>query len=208
MLVSTFEVLVKPQLPRASDLPPGIPIPAGLGNLSRNVIQGYFLTIANVNFFPVTVSVVFTIKFPEDPGGTILSPINFDDFLNAVDISGVNLFAATTPAAKLIPEVVPQNNKARITFTLPENGTGLLILQPNILNDKAIADAKFEARGYVEIFLSSLSGSDEATLLITPEQRGTFFTDLNGATPADVGLDQIAYALPISNGGVFRLSNI
>jgi hypothetical protein len=208
MLVSTFEVLVKPQLPRASDLPPGIPIPAGLGNLSRNVIQGYFLTIANVNFFPVTVSVVFTIKFPEDPGGTILSPINFDDFLNAVDISGVNLFAATTPAAKLIPEVVPQNNKARITFTLPENGTGLLILQPNILNDKVIADAKFEARGYVEIFLSSLSGSDEATLLITPEQRGTFFTDLNGATPADVGLDQIAYALPISNGGVFRLSNI
>jgi hypothetical protein len=208
MLVSTFEVLVKPQLPRASDLPPGIPIPAGLGNLSRNVIQGYFLTIANVNFFPVTVSVVFTIKFPEDPGGTILSPINFDDFLDAVDISGVNLFAATTPAAKLIPEVVPQNNKARITFTLPENGTGLLILQPNILNDKVIADAKFEARGYVEIFLSSLSGSDEATLLITPEQRGTFFTDLNGATPADVGLDQIAYALPISNGGVFRLSNI
>ncbi len=203
MLVSTFEVLVKPQLPRVSDLPPGIPIPAGFDNLSRNVIQGYFLTVANVNFFPVTVSVVFTIKFPEDPGGAILSPVSFDEFINAVDISGVNLFAT-----KLIPEIVPQNNKARLTFTLPENGTGLLILQPNILNAKVIADAKFEARGYVEIFLSSLSGSDEATLLITPEQRGTFFKDPNGATPADVGLDQIAYALPISNGGVFRLSNI
>jgi hypothetical protein len=203
MLVSTFEVLVKPQLPRSSDFPPGITLPAGFDNLSRNVIQGYFLTIANVNFFPVTVSVVFTIKFPEGPGGAILSPVNFDEFINAVDISGVNLFAT-----KLIPEVVPQNNKARITFTLPENGTGLLILQPNILKDKVINDAKFEARGYVEIFLSSLSGSDEATLLVTPEQRGTFFKDLNGATPADVGLDQIAYALPISNGGVFRLSNI
>ncbi|PSB44136.1 hypothetical protein, partial [Chamaesiphon polymorphus] len=193
MLVSTFEVLVKPQLPRASDLPPGVPVPPGLGNLSRNVLQGYFLTIANVNFFPVTVSVVFTLKFPENPGGAIPSPVNFDDFLNAVDISGVNLFAAN-PSAKLVPEVVPQNNKARITFTLPENGTGLLILQPNILNSQIITDANFEARGYVEIFLSSLSGSDEATLLITPEQRGTFFKDLNGATPAEVGLDQIAYA--------------
>jgi hypothetical protein len=193
MLVSTFEVLVKPQLPSV----------AGIANLSRNVIQGYFLTIANVNFFPVTVSVVFTVNFPEDPEDPITLPKNFADFLNAVDISGINLISSN----QLVPETVPKNNKARLTFTVPENTTGLLILQANILNPATLLAANFEARGYVEIFLSSLSGSDSATLLVTPEHRGTFYKDLNGATLADVGLDQIAYALPVSNGGIFTLSN-
>ncbi len=199
MLVSTFEILLKPQLP--SDSPE-------LKKLSRKVIQGYFLTIANVNFFPVTVSVVFTIKFPVDPDVETERPTSWKDFLNIVDISGQNLFSGGSPQATLVPEIVPQNNKARITFTLPENGTGLLILQPNILPPSDLLTvANFEARGYVEIFLSSLSNSDTATLLVTPEHRGTFFNNLEGENPDDVGLDQIAYSLPISNGGVFNLSN-
>jgi hypothetical protein len=188
MLVSTFEILVK------SQLPPNLPAP--LNKLNRKVIQGYFLTIANVNVVPVTLSVVFTVKFPV-PG----SPTSFNDFLDAIDISGTNLFGS------LIPEAVPQNNKARLTFTLPENTTGSLILQANILNSALLNAANFEARGYVEIFLSSLSGSDRATLLVTPEHRGTFYKDINGSTSDKVGLDQIAYALPVSNGGVFTLSN-
>ena len=196
MLVSTFEVLVKPQLP-------SVP---GLENLSRKVIQGYFLTIANVNFFPVTVSLVFTVKFPQNPLDPTALPKNFQDFLDAVDISGINLFSPD-PQATLVPEIVPQTNKARLTFTLPANDTGLLILQANILNPEILSGANFEVRGYVEIFLSSLSGSDIATLMVTPEQRGTFFKNLDGKTPADVGLDQVAYSLPVSNGGVFRLSN-
>jgi hypothetical protein len=200
MLVSTFEVLVKPQFPR------NVPAPQ-IANLTRTVIQGYFLTIANVNFFPVTVSLVFTIKFPSDPAVLTERPRNFQDFIQAVDISGVNILPPAT-GAKLVPELVPQNNKARITFTLPENGTGLFILQPNILDQTVLSESNFEARGYVEIFLSSLSGSNDATLMVTPEHRGTFFQKLNGATPADVNLDQIAYALPVSNGGIFNLSNV
>lgn len=203
MLVSTFEVLVKPQLPS---------VPGVTANLSRNVIQGYFLTIANVNFFPVTLSVVFTIKFPQDltPELTPTTdefPKNFDDFLSVVDISGTNLLPSDPRAPKLVPEFVPSTNKARLTFTLAENSTGLLLLQANILNRDILAGANFEARGYVEIFLSSLSGSDTATLIVTPEQRGTFYKNSDSETVAEVGLDQIAYALPISNGGVFKLSN-
>ena len=197
-LVSNFEVLLKPQLP---------PV-AGIDKLSRKVIQGYFLTISNVNFFSVTVSVVFTIKFPIDPTDATERPTSWQDFLDVVDISGQNLFSGDVPQSTLVPEIVPQNNKARITFTLPENGTGLLLLQPNILPPSdLLTTANFEARGYVEIFLSSLSGSDAATLLITPEHRGTFFKNPEGKTPDAVSLDQIAYALPVSNGGVFRLSN-
>ena len=200
-LISNFEVLVKSQLP---------PVP-GLDKLSRKVIQGYFLTISNVNFFPVTVSIVFTVRFPLDPVNPLDPPAfpkNFGDFLNAVDVLGQNVFSGESPQSTLVPEIVPQNNKARITFTLPENGTGLLILQPNILPPADfLTTANFEARGYVEIFLSSLSGSDTATLLVTPEHRGTFFRDFESKNPDDVSLDQIAYALPVSNGGIFKLSN-
>jgi hypothetical protein len=200
MLVSTFEVLVKPQLPDV----------AKIAGLSRTVIQGYFLTIANVNFFPVTVSIVFTIKFPRDPSDPNARPQSFDDFLDAIDVSGKNLLSIFDPEAKLVPELVPQNNKARLTFTLPENDTGLLILQPDILSPtlNLLSQKNFEARGYVEIFLSSLSGSNDATLMVTPEHRGTFFKDLDGETTADIGLDQIAYTLPVTNGGIFNLSNV
>jgi hypothetical protein len=201
-LVSTFEILVKPQLP-----PLGV-----LDQISRKVIQGYFLTIANVNFFDVTISVVFTLRFPKNAPGSPTPkprPISFEDFLNVVDISGENIFPQNpNPQGKLVPEVVPANNKARITFTLPANGTGLLLLQANIIKNDSelLKSANFEARGYVEIFLSSLSGSDTATLLVTPEHRGTFFKNLDN-NPTGAGLDQIAYALPVSNGGVFKLSN-
>jgi hypothetical protein len=199
MLVSTFEVLLKPQFPTN---------PSGFDKVTRTVIQGYFLTVANVNFFPVTVSLVFTIRFPKDPTDLTERPTSFKDFIDAVDISGQNLFSGAFPQATLIPEIVPQNNKARLTFTIPENTTGLLVLQPNVIKYPELLTApNFEARGYVEIFLSSLSGSDTATLLITPEQRGTFFKDLKGQTLADIGLDQISYPLPVSNGGVFKLSN-
>jgi hypothetical protein len=199
-LVSTFELLVKPQLP---------PVPAGpLAKINRTVIQGYFLTIANVNYIDVALSVVFTLKFPTNPGGPSVRPTSFDQFLSVVDITGKNLFPGQATQAALKPEIVPRNNKARITFTIPGNDTGLLLLQPNILPPSdLLTNPNFEARGYVEIFLSSLSGSDSATVLLTPEHRGTFFKDAAGATPDAVNLDQIAYALPISNGGVFKLSN-
>jgi len=204
-LVSTFELLLKPQLPAATT----DEFPA-LGNLSRNILQGYFLTISNVNFFDVTVSIVLTVQFPVHPLDPKVRTLTINDFLQALDISGDNLIASSSiPDSQVLgtltPEVAP--NKARLTFILPANATGLLLIQPNILDKKLLAALNFEARGYVEVFLSSLSGSDSATLLITPEHRGTFFKDINGETFPQVGLDQISYALPVSNGGVFRLSN-
>lgn len=202
MLVSTFEILLKPQFPKK--LPPVIPpAPTGVEALSRTVIQAYFLTIANVNFFDVTVSLVFTIRFPVDTPPTE-EPTSFKDFIDAIDITGVNL-----TNTQLIPEAVPANNKACLTFTIPANTTSQLILQPDfITRPERLKSANFEARGYVEIFLSSLSGSNMATLLLTPEQRGTFFKDLDAKLEANIGLDQIAYGLPISNGGVFNLDNL
>ena len=199
MLLSTFELLLKPQFPTGVSTDPNV------AAISRTVLQGYFLTVANVNFFDVTISLVFTIKFPEDVTSKSSSPSSFKDFIDAVDITGSNNL---TPPIPLVPELVPANNKARITYTIPSNATSLLVLLPDFVsNPQFLTDANFEARGYVEIFLSSLSGSDAATLLVTPQQRGTFFRDLSATDFPNIGLDQIAYDLPVSNGGVFQLSN-
>jgi hypothetical protein len=57
-------------------------VPA-LAKLNRKVIQGYFLTVANVNIVPVAVSVVFTIKFPI--GGTLFPDHGVFTLSNAED---------------------------------------------------------------------------------------------------------------------------
>lgn len=178
MLISTFELLVKPQLP------PGLPAP--ISNLGRNVIQGYFLTIANLNLVDLALSVVFTIR------GDVSGIITF------LDTSGVNI------TGNLTPDIGP--NKFRFSpLFLAAQATGLLIIQPN---PSLISTLDFEVRGYAEIFLSSLSGTlTNIQLQVTPEQRGTFFGDPTQANIADRGLDQIAYSLPVQNGGFFTLSS-
>jgi hypothetical protein len=190
MLVSTFEILVKSQLPK--NLPS--PLPANLEKLSRTVIQGYFLTLANTTSSTVKVSLVFTAVTPS---------IDIDKTFIFLDVEGVNI------PGDLIPDTAA--NKARFTITIPGNDTGLFILQPDILkagkDGKTLLDtADFELRGYVEIFMSSLSKSKSAKLLLTPEHRGTFFKNLKDADPQ---LDQIVYSLPTANGGsLFNLKNL
>ncbi|PSF35552.1 hypothetical protein C7H19_16200 [Aphanothece hegewaldii CCALA 016] len=203
MLVSTFELLVKPQLPEEMDLPATIPgeIKDKITKLSRTVIQGYFLTISNLNAFNATISLVFTV--------VLQPPLKIKDLLGskeapaAGDLIGFLDVKETNLIANIRPDFSP--NKIRFTRTIPASETGLFLLQPNILKPELLDGKKFEVRGYVEVFISSLStGFNSARLLITPEQRGTFYTNLE-ADP--VQLDQIAYALPTAHGGsLFELS--
>lgn len=190
MLVSTFEVLVKSQLPKPGDIntelpldPPPADFLAKLQKLGRTVIQGYFLTLANINDFDVTVSLVFTALTPS---------ISVEETIGLIDVENVNLQVKGEPD--------PLDGKVRYTLTVPANDTGLFIFQPNFLkNPNLLDDQNFEVRGYVEISLSILSkGKNSAQLLLTPEHRGTFFKDLGADNPQ---LDQIVYTLPTANGG-------
>lgn len=178
MLVSTFEILVK------SQLPPELKSP-----LSRKVIQGYFLTLSNLNPFSVVLSLVFTAVTP-----------SLNDVIPFLDVTGVNV------GGPLVPDPIPP--KVRFQLRLPANDTGLFLLQPDIINNpELLTDEKqsLEVRGFVEIFVSSLSGRNSADILVTPEQRGTFFGDLKATDPR---LDQIAYSIPTAHGGsLFTLSN-
>jgi hypothetical protein len=56
MIISTFELLLKSQLPNDVELPNDIK------NLSRNVIQGYFLTVANLSSRDLVLSLIFTTR--------------------------------------------------------------------------------------------------------------------------------------------------
>jgi hypothetical protein len=182
MIISTFELLLKPQLPSGT---------AGVaGNLGRNVIQGYFLTIANLSPVDLALSLVFTTRLP---AGTTLA-----DVVSFVDTSGLN--NSLTP--------IQLGNKIRYSpLILPIEATSLFILQP-LPTDAAIAALSFEARGYVDISPSSLSGMlpPGVQIQVTAEQRGTFFSDVNAVDIADRSLDQIAYGLTVQNGGLLALT--
>ncbi|MCF4969182.1 hypothetical protein [Nostoc sp. CMAA1605] len=193
MLVSTFELLVKPQFPKAANLPAPVPpfLKDSIEKLSRNVIQGYFLTLSNINAFDVTFSLVFTVV--SNP------PVNIQELVAFLDVDETNILA------NLEPDFAP--NKIRFTRTIKAAETGLFLLQPNILKEGILAKANFEVRGYVEVFISSLStGYNSAKLLLTPEHRGTFYKSLDTEGPK-VQLDQIAYSLPTAHGGsLFELT--
>lgn len=182
MLVSTFELLVKPQLPANITSPPLI------SNLSRTVIQGYFLNIANVTNTAVTLSLAFTAVTPN---------IDINQTFTILDAINTNVQGDLTP-----DPAVPGGIRARFNnLTIAANDTIQFILQPDILrnNGELLNTQNFELRGYVEIFLPVNSPTRIASLLVTPEQRATFFKALNAG--GDPQLDQIIYNLPTPNGG-------
>lgn len=181
MLISTFELLLKPQLPKeVTDSSPE------LSSLTRKIIQGYFLTIANVTNDFVYLSLVFTNRTPG------LDPKTVATFL---DTTGQN-----SPVSSVFDND-GKVTKSRFTIPLNANDTGLFILQPNILDSNLLKSADFELRGYVEIFLSSGSTPKKTELIITPEHRGTFF----GEDASKLG--EVAYVLPTATGkSLFELS--
>jgi len=186
-LISTFEVLLKPQLP--TDLPPEF---TNVTNLGRNILQGYFLTISNINAFDLVLSLVFTTRLP--------AGVTLDKIITFSDTSGINTGGALEP--------VGAGNKYRFSpLTLPVDATALFILQPSP-TDTALNDLDIEARGFVEVFLSSLAGTPPAgaKIQVTAEQRGTFFANATAPNIVDRALDQIVYGLTVQNGGLLTLN--
>lgn len=200
MLISTFELLVKPQLPSIKILQEINPSLSSsqlefLGGLSRTVIQGYFLTIANPSHKEISLSIVYTLK-PQ-------LPIDFEQLITFLDSAGNQ----QDTSANLIS--LGDDKYSIPALKLQPRETILLILQPNFVSfPNLTADENFEARGYAEIFLGLNTPSDQNTsVLVTPEHRGTFYADNpNQTLSAPVSLGEISYSLPVQNGGLLNLS--
>lgn len=185
MLVSTFELLVKPIAPSGS----------GPVAVARTIVQGYFLTIANPNNFDLKLQLQFTSTTPS---------LNVLDTVTILDVQGTNDFS------DLIP--VPGDPK-RFTFDLgiPANDTALVTLLPDLKTDVLppfgvpdVLTKTLEVRGYVEISLQSPFSLRGINLLLTPEHRGTFLPQNLAAPNPD--FDQLAYSLPTATGSsLFKL---
>lgn len=145
MLVSTFELLLKPITPSAGNIP----------NSDRTVLQGYFLTIANPNNSDLRLRLQFTATTPN---------LNVADTITISDVTDdENKFGDLTPTS--------DPRKFIYNLGIPAHDTGLVILQPDILKLNPEVD-KVEIRGFVEIFLRAPFG--KFNVLLTPEHRGTF----------------------------------
>lgn len=185
MLVSTFELLVKPIAPSGS----------GPIAVARTVVQGYFLTIANPNDFDIKVRLQFTATTPS---------LNVLDTVTILDVKGINDFSDLTP--------VPGDPK-RSTFDLgiPANDTALVTLLPDLSTDVLppfgvpdVLNTTLEVRGYVEISLQRPFSLRGINLLLTPEHRGTFLPK-NLSLP-NPDFDQLVYSLPTATGSsLFKL---
>lgn len=184
MLVSTFELLVKP-----------ISIP-GFGNptASRLIAQGYFLTIANPNNFSVTARLQFIATTPN---------LTIADTVTIRDVTGANIIGelvATADPRKLTYDLrIPAHDTALVTL-LPDLGKDILppFGEPDLITQQ------LEIRGYVEISLQSPFSLRGTNLLLTPEHRGTFIPQNLAA--ANLDFDQLAYSLPTATGGsLFKL---
>jgi len=171
-VVSTFELLVKPLVQQNADI-------LGAG---RTIIQGYFLTISNINRnTPVRLRVNFTAQSPN---------LNSQPLLAFFDVAGFN---------NQLNPISQTSTTQTYLISIPPRDTGLFLLQPDVTDRRVVTSADTEIRGFVTLSLANLFGSNSFDLLLTPQQRGTF---LPQNFPTDnVDFDQLAYALPTATGG-------
>jgi len=188
MLVSNFEILV-------NRFGPALPPPAG--NVFRRIVQGYFLTVTNLE--PKRILSLYT-KFTTTAatGNRALSPSNltclFDNGMINNDPRTIN------------PSVVYALSGALMTtvqsFKLKPKETCLLAFLPKT-DPLTLQNADVEYRGYVELFQTfSVKNKPSAKLLITPEYRGTYLDNAfpNPDLADELDFDQLAYSVPLSSG--------
>lgn len=178
-VVSSFELLVKPLVQPNADI-------LGAG---RTIIQGYFLTISNLNTnAPVNLRVNFRGQSPNLNSRPLLA------FFDVDNTNGLLNPIASTPTTRTY------------AITIPAGDTGLFLLQPDVTQPNVVTNANTELRGFVTLSLASPFGSNSFDLLITPQQRGTFLPkgfEVPANPPAQTNrdFDQLAFGLPTATGG-------
>jgi hypothetical protein len=199
MEISTFELLVKRIAP-----PPAPGTPAAVANalstVARRVVQGYFLTISNLEDRDLTYQLEFHVSRP--------TPVNPDRTLTgnaivAFDTAGANSFLALN---SVMPSPVTPVFTTR--FRLPAKQTASVQLLPDLVKPGLLTAANpgIEIRGFVRLtvpalrqgFLLRPQGNTPVKVLLNPEIRGTFLPNTFPTAGGD--FDQINYPLQLASG--------
>lgn len=208
MEVSTFELLVKRIAP-----PPNDPVVASQV-VARRVVQGYFLTISNLEDQEFLYALDFHISLPTppDPDRTLAG----NNVVVRFDVAGANQPLTLRPTGASVSTTRFSTSfrlgaKQTASFKLLPNLTETLLTNPN---------PDLEVRGFVELRLPTISQSSGSTngsiegpavlvqrvpqsdrpvkVLLNPEIRGTFLP--NTPPNASSDFDQINYPLELASG--------
>lgn len=195
MEISTFELLAKP-------IAPPVPTAPELAPVLRRIVQGYFLTISNLEAFDVRYRIEFKISLPvpADPNKILIDGVNVRLI---IDVEGANTFLALTQSLS-DPSVY------RGFFRIPAGKTASVELLP-LLPD-ALKLGPLEVRGYVSLFAPvrfslPFPGPElsPVKVLLNPEIRGTFLPNGFPGVVGDLDFDQINYTLAIASGKALNM---
>ncbi|MEG4170551.1 MULTISPECIES: hypothetical protein [unclassified Microcoleus] len=198
MEVSTFEILAKPIAP-VKNPDPMKDLDPKLLPVARRIVQGYFLTISNLEAIDLLYRIEFTVSLPvpPDPNKILLDKKNA--FL-VVDVEGANIEVPLTQLPKK-PKVY------RGFFRIPAHKTASVELLPKL--PEALDPGLLEVRGYVSLFLPAIlkfpkivpQSKTPVKVLLNPEIRGTFLPNGFPLVPnPSPDFDQINYTLAIASG--------
>jgi hypothetical protein len=202
MDVSTFELLYRPLTP---------PLPGNTGAIARRVLQGYFLTVSNLdpmNGFRFRIVFRISLPQPADPSRTLAN--------NALFISDVagpgNTFRTSLTNAP------SGSNRFTTEFEVPAGATALVVLLPDITAPGFFTTGpeNIEIRGNVALELPcEVPGNAQpgrltrtrpqagapARVLLHAELRATYLPE---GWPAmrreDLDFDQTATTLTLASG--------
>ena len=195
MEISTFEILAAP-------IAPVMGLPPLLLPVARRIVQGYFLTISNLEAFSVVYRIDFTVSLPvlPDPNKILLN-----NAVLLVDFEGPNTEVPLT-------QVPGQPEVYRAFFTIPAHKTASVQLLPKLPD--VLTPGLLEVRGYVSLSRAVFGLPPESfppvKVLLNPEIRGTFLPNGFPSVPAtELDFDQINYTLAIASGkGLNEISNV
>lgn len=195
MEISTFELLAKP-------IAPPDKLPAELIPVARRIVQGYFLTISNLEAFNVVYRIDFTVSLPvpADPNKILLN-----NAVLLVDVEGVNTELPLTQQPGQ-PEVY------RGFFVIPAQKTASVELLPKLPD--VLTPGLLEVRGYVSlsrpVFGFPPQSFPPVKVLLNPEIRGTFLPNNFPLVPTtELDFDQINYTLALASGkGLNEIPNV
>lgn len=194
MEISTFELLAKP-------IAPPLPSVPELDPVLRRVVQGYFLTISNLEAFDVRYRIEFKISLPVPPDP---HKILLGNALLVMDVEGNNI-PLTLTQKPTDPSIY------RGFFRIPAGKTASVELLP-LLPD-TLKPGTLEVRGYVSLFVPGRFSlpfpnpkpEPPVKVLLNPEIRGTFLPNGFPGVVGDLDFDQINYTLAIASGKALNL---